>query len=260
MAALSPVQAPGVNGLGQPDPLNATRAHWRFLLRQLAWLGVDLVFPPQCGGCGKKGERFCPACLTSLTYLSQPLCAQCGYPLPRSGRCAMVHPASAAALTGIRSVVFFEGPVQHALHRLKYKRDMILADSLAHLLCEARQAFNLPAGVVIPVPLSAERLRERGYNQASLLARAFAELAGLPYRPSGAIRVRHTLSQVKLSAVERQENVAQAFDAKPEAVVGQTIILIDDVCTTGATLAACAVALRAAGAARVWGFTLARAR
>jgi len=157
-------------------------------------------------------------------------------------------------------VVFFEGPLQRALHRLKYKRDIILADSLAYLLSEAWRAYDFPRGVVMPVPLSVERLRERGYNQAGLLAQAFAELTHLPYRPAAAARVRHTVSQVKLSAPQRRENVAQAFAAQPRAVLGQTIILIDDVCTTGATLAACAEALRAAGATDVWGFTLARAR
>jgi len=223
-------------------------------------MGVDLIFPPRCGGCGKSGERFCSTCLASLVYLPQPQCAQCGYPLPPSGHCAASHLPATSGLAGIRSVFFFEGPMQRALHRLKYKRDIILADSLAGLLCDAWRAYNLPGDLVIPVPLSAERLRERGYNQASLLARAFAELTQLPYLPSGAVRIRHTVSQVKLSAAHRRENVARAFEAKPQVVFGQTIILIDDVCTTGATLAACAQALQAAGAACVWGFTLARAR
>jgi len=260
VATLRSLQTQSVNGLGPGHKFSSARPQWRYLFRQWVWTGVDLIFPPQCGGCGKAGERFCATCLASLASLPQPQCAQCGYPLPPSGHCVASHLSGTAALAGIRSAFFFEGPVQRALHRLKYKRDIILADSLACLLREAWRAYDLPGDLVVPVPLSAERLRERGYNQANLLARAFAELTRLPYLSSGAVRIRHTASQVKLSAAQRRENVACAFEAKPQVVFGQTIILIDDVCTTGATLAACAEALRAAGAAGVWGFTLARAR
>ncbi len=163
-------------------------------------------------------------------------------------------------MTGLRSAAFFEGPLQNALHRLKYQRDVILADSLARVLEQAWRSAALPEGIVMPVPLSARRLKERGYNQAGLLARGFAELAGLRYAPRGLRRTTHTVSQVGLSASERQVNVAGAFTGKPAVVSGQTVIVVDDVCTTGATLTACAAALRAAGATTVWALTLGRAR
>jgi ComF family protein len=157
-------------------------------------------------------------------------------------------------------VAFFEGPLQHALHRLKYKRDIILADTLACLLRAGWAAYDFPGDVVIPIPLSTQRLRERGYNQAGLLARGFAELAGLTYLPRGVTRCRETRSQVGLSADQRRANVAGAFQSRPAHIAGKNIILVDDVCTTGATLAACAQALRSAGAQQVWGLTLGRAR
>jgi ComF family protein len=163
-------------------------------------------------------------------------------------------------LAGIRSAAFFEGPLQNALHALKYKRDVILADSLAGLLVRVWEAHKVPGQVVMPVPLSAERMRERGYNQAGLLARGFADLAGLQHAPGGLRRVRHTASQVGLTAEQRRHNVRAAFEARPEAVRGRAVIIVDDVCTTGATLVACAEALLAAGAAQVWGLTLGRAR
>lgn len=160
----------------------------------------------------------------------------------------------------MRSVAFFEGPLQGALHHLKYRRDVILADSLGAWLAEAWLPLGLPGEVAVPVPLSPQRLRERGYNQAGLLARAFAELAGLDYRPGALRRTRHTPSQVGLTARQRSSNVAGAFQAAQGPVDGQAVVLVDDVCTTGATLAEAASALRAAGARSVWGLTLGRAR
>ena len=168
--------------------------------------------------------------------------------------------AAAAAVVGMRSAAYFEGPLRLALHNLKYKRDIILADTLAQLLVEAWRGYAVPGDLVVPVPLSPQRLRERGYNQAALLARGFAELAGLAYASNGAARVRHTDTQVGLSASRRWQNLAGAFKGEARVMAGRAVILIDDVCTTGSTLMACAEALMAAGAAAVWGLTVARAR
>jgi ComF family protein len=251
-----------------PQRLGSTRSAWRYALRQGVWATVDVIFPPRCGGCGQAGYRFCPNCLTSLQYLSPPVCNYCGGPLERgqaSNLCASCRRVASdslrsAALAGIRSAAFFEGPLQQAFHHLKYKRDIILADALARMLFEAWRTHAVPGDAVVPVPLSAQRLRERGYNQAALLARGFAELAGLAYIPKAAARVRHTASQVGLSAEARQANVAGAFAGRAGQAAGRAIILVDDVRTTGATLEACAQALRAAGAAQVWGLTLAHVR
>jgi ComF family protein len=164
-----------------------------------------------------------------------------------------------APLAGLRFAGLFEGPLQQAVHQLKYRNDFMLADTLAVRLPLAGPDPAAPGTLVVPVPLAAERLRERGYNQAELLARTFAELHGLRLAPSAARRVRHTASQVWLSPPERRANVAGAFAADPLIVQGLPIILVDDVCTTGATLAACAESLVSAGATTVWGLTLARA-
>jgi ComF family protein len=203
----------------------------------------------------------CAACQAAILRLEQPQCAVCGYPLggvAHCPACAAGQPA-VAPLAGLRAWGYFEGPLRSALHQLKYKRDIILADTLGELLA-AEMAVRLPAGLVVPVPLSAQRRRERGYNQAELLARAFAELCGLPCEARAAERRRDTASQVGLSLSQRRANVHGAFAAEPRRVGGQVILLVDDVCTTGATLAACAAALLEAGAASVWGLTLARAR
>lgn len=187
------------------------------------------------------------------------MCPHCGYsPVQVVCENCRRHPLP-AALHSLRSAAWFEGPLRRALHHLKYQRDIPLGDTLAEWLFALYRREGLAADLIAPVPLSQQRLRERGYNQADLLARPLAEWAGVPYAPRALTRSRHTLSQVGLSAAERRQNVAGAFVADRRQVAGRQVVIVDDVCTTGATLAACAEALQDAGAAGVWGLTLARA-
>ncbi len=138
-----------------------------------------------------------------------------------------------------------------------------MAPALGQLMADAYLMAPFPCDRLVPVPLHSQRLRERGYNQAALLARAVGDVLGVPALPTALVRSRQTRSQVELGAQERRENVRGAFAVPPAAVAtirGQAITLIDDVCTTGATLEACAAALRQAGARSVWGLTLGRER
>lgn len=153
------------------------------------------------------------------------------------------------------------GPVREGIHHLKYNNGTEIAPLLARYLMATFQQppwTQLHGWIdgVTPVPLHAERLRERGYNQAELLARAFCRRVGAPLRPHWLQRQRLTQSQVGLSAHERQSNMADAFSATP-AVRGKAILLIDDVYTTGATLNACAMAALNAGATAVFALALA---
>jgi ComF family protein len=113
--------------------------------------------------------------------------------------------------------------------------------------------------VLVPIPLHPRRLRERGYNQSSLLARELGKLIALPVIDTGLYRLKDSLPQARTTTVEeRRRNVTNAFVCRDEKLSGRSIILIDDVCTSGATLEACAKALKVAGAVSVWGLTLAR--
>ncbi|GJM41602.1 MAG: hypothetical protein DHS20C20_18840 [Ardenticatenaceae bacterium] len=126
------------------------------------------------------------------------------------------------------------------------------------MMAEAWSSWQMPVDFVLPIPLHAERERKRGYNQSTLLTRAFCKHVMLPYAEDALQRTRFTTPQVGLSAVDRLKNVQDAFQADVR-VVGKHILLIDDVCTTGATMAASANALYAAGAQTVSGYCVARA-
>jgi ComF family protein len=153
----------------------------------------------------------------------------------------------------------FQGPLRKALHRLKYERDIGLGDPLSNHLIEYYNELKWDIDFVTVVPLSKERLRERGYNQAALLARPFAYAIHKPYLPKLLYRKRNTRTQVGLNASERRQNVNNAFGARLEKVHEKNILVIDDVTTTGSTISACAQALRQAGASAVYGLTLSRA-
>lgn len=130
---------------------------------------------------------------------------------------------------------------------------------MSEMLNDYLKANPIPGDVLVPVPLHQKRLRERGYNQSSLLARELGRLSGLPVIEDCLVRLRQTSQQTRTASVEeRRRNVATAFACRNRNVQDRKVILIDDVSTSGSTLSACAQALKAAGAVSVWGLTFAR--
>lgn len=230
---------------------SATLYHW-------LWQALDALFPPCCGGCGKLGTRWCATCQARLQSPREPLCYVCGQPL-KEGRLCLSCADHPPAFRLLRSWAIFQDPIRPALHRLKYRRDLGLGEALAVPFARFVCSLNWPVEVIVPVPLSHRRYRERGYNQVALFAYPLAMHLQLPYHGRALQRVRETRSQVGLSAVERRANVHQAFVAEPRWVDGRAVLLVDDVATTGATLSACAEALQAAGAKTVYAVTIARA-
>ena len=236
-------------------------ARFRVIVERAWWTSLDLIFPPRCSGCRRVGERLCSRCCTQIEYISGTVCERCGYPqdAPRTGDCdqcrRVLFPGG-----GLRSLAFHAGPLRQAIHALKYRHNPPLSEVLAGLMA-ARWPGCLPDdAILMPVPLSAERMHERGFNQAELLARHLGVQRHRPAVTDALQRTRATRSQVGLGATERRENVAGAFSADPEKVRGASVVVVDDVCTTGATLRACAEALLQSGASQVWAYTLARAR
>ncbi len=227
---------------------------------------LDLVYPPRCAGCGTRGTWFCARCVEQLARCTGPTCVRCGEPLqPASLPSRFCHrcQSNPLDLDGLRFVAYFEGPLRQAVHQLKYRGCRAVAPALGHLMADTYRAAPFPCERLVPVPLHQRRLRERGYNQAALLAQAVGAELNVPVLPQALVRHRETRSQVQLNAQERRENVQGAFVVSPDAMPmlqDRAVVLIDDVCTTGATLEACATALRQVGARSVWGLTLGRER
>jgi ComF family protein len=247
--------------LANPSVRIGNTSQLQVIAEKVLWGSLDLILPPRCEGCRRIGERFCVTCCSKTEYITEPICQQCGYPqlAPTTGHCAQCRRVAFGG-SGLRSLAFHSGPLRLAVHSLKYRRNVPLCEALAALMSR-RWPAALPAeAVLVPVPLSVERLRERGYNQAEMLARHLAFRRRQPVRADLLERARATRSQVGLNDAQRRQNVAGAFVADPARVKDQSIILIDDVCTTGATLSACAEALLQNGAKQVWAYTLTRAR
>lgn len=226
---------------------------------------LDIFFPPICPLCESDlaDGSFCHACASDFESLRirSPLCTVCGTPFT-SG--AGADHACAGCITSpppyksAASAYYYEGRVLDAVHLLKYSGRVTLADTLGELACRSI-ATHLRPDLVVPVPLHGSRLRQRGYNQSLLLARKVASAAGAKVDYSNLRRVRMTAPQVGLKAEERRENVRGAFALdEPEAYAGKMVLLVDDVYTTGSTVAECSRVLAKAGAG-TFVLTLARA-
>lgn len=222
------------------------------------WRIFDWLYPPTCLGCGEPLARWCGVCQRTTKVVPHTICIRCGQLLARRGICprCQENPPSYVAL---RAWAMYKKPLREVIHRLKYRRDISLAEILARHMVLKHMTLDWEFDLVVPVPQGIARMRERGYNQAALIAWPFALLTGRPYVPKALVKVRETPSQVDLAVQERWENVKQAFAAEGKMVEGKNVLVIDDVTTTGATMEACASALVQAGARAVYGLTAARA-
>ncbi len=224
----------------------------------LKGIALDFLFPRMCVGCGREGAFICSSCLALLKPIIPPICPLCGSPTSDGGRCSSCS-SWKAAVDGIRSPFRYEGVIRQAIHELKYNNLRALAPTLAGLLSEYLAGGGVWGDVLVPVPLHPRRLRERGYNQSALLVEELAGLTGLNMMSGVLSRTRYSSPQARSAGVkERGENVDGAFAAYGDEIRGRRVIVVDDVATSGATLNSCVVALKAGGAASVWGLTLAR--
>jgi competence protein ComFC len=158
----------------------------------------------------------------------------------------------------LRSLGYFTGPLRDAIHSLKYQRNLGLGEFFSIPLVQVIRREKWQIDLVTAVPLNEKRQKERGYNQAEVLANPIARRMGISYSTNLIKRIKQTKSQVGLSLVERQNNVADAFLTVSSLVSSKNVLIIDDVATTGSTLDACAKALKDAGTRNVFALTLAK--
>lgn len=245
----------------------------RARLREIGGAVASIFFPAPCRACGEildSGERIplCSACLAAIEPIAGPQCQRCGKPV--------ISPVAAQTTQALlchmcrrelydfdfaRSFAKYDGALVHAVLALKYDEVTPLGAWFAKRLAAVVRANpdQFAADAVVPVPLHPARLRERGYNQAELIARPLARLLGIPFRSYLLVRTKPRPDKLKLTIRERWRSVRGAYATRGGAQVDKIrVLLVDDVMTTGATLDACSRTLRGAGAARVVGLTVAR--
>lgn len=236
-----------------------SRERFSYRMYKYAWAGLDLFFPPHCGGCNTSGSRWCSQCQLSVKKLPKTVCNLCGRPMPYLSECYTCE-SNTPSYDALRSWAFYEGPVRKAIHNLKYRGDMSLGEILAQPLVNLVTNICWDADLILPVPMGTKRISTRGFNHAALLTRPIAYAMGIPFTKKCLRKIRDTPTQVGLSLPVRLTNVKGAFLAEEKNIKGRRLILVDDVTTSGATMEACAIALREAGAAAVYGLTIARTR
>lgn len=256
---------------------SASGSLWRFYGSALGKAGnglLDLIYPPRCLVCGdwQESGSLCDICIQRFSPLLPPFCERCGVPIAGGDHlCTGCARGSAPAYHWSQALGHYSGTLRTAVHRLKYNGKTALASPLGTLLAHSLIAAPTPllhpglSGVpidfdaVVPIPLHWRRMRQRGFNQAERIAFFLARERGWPLDKGGLWRVRSTSTQTALGAESRAANVRDAFRARSsDYFTGRSILIVDDVLTTGSTLKEAARIVRNAGAVRVCVTALAR--
>lgn len=238
---------------------------WEFLkqnlikVSQIKGFCLDLIFPKFCLGCGKEANWFCRTCQREILYVKTQVCPGCGR-ISKAGKFCLKC-SKPKGLTGIIVACYFEeGPIRELIHNFKYNHILELGEFLGGILADVlKENLQLKDDFLIaPIPLYWLRQSARGYNQAEILAKVVSQRLKLTFG-NILIKKRQTKRQVDLRGSERRKNLQNVFVlARNANIKGKTIILVDDITTTGTTLKEGAKVLRKNGARKVWGLVVAR--
>ena len=231
---------------------------------------LHFFFPAVCPGCSgylnyNETDRFCDNCYSEIKFIREPMlyCQKCGLPLPDGGAHCYncIKGNRKLYFTKLRGVCVYDGTIKNIVHKLKYSNKPYLSRISGKLLNDYLNYDNelKSADVICSVPLHWWKKIIRGYNQAELIALEISKSLKKPYIMNNLIRKRYTKAQFSLNRDTRLKNVVDAFSVRqPEIFKDRSVLIIDDVCTTGETLNQCAKALKSAGASEIYGITLAR--
>ena len=230
-------------------------------ISHFAQQALEIIYPPSCIACRRatmQAATLCPSCWTRMPFIERPWCERLGTPFAQDLGSGLISPeafANPPVFRRARAVARFEdGPARDLVHNLKYGDRLELAASMAAWMARAGAELLGDADLVVPVPLHRRRLFSRRFNQAALLAQTVAAQAQKAFDPLALMRVKPTPPQVGLTRAQRADNVQGAFRVPEEArlrIYGKTVLLVDDVLTSGATTNAASRILLRAGAAEV---------
>ncbi|MEA3326421.1 MAG: ComF family protein [Chloroflexota bacterium] len=227
------------------------------LIYRAYWTALDWIYPPVCAACGMPGYRLCLECQSKIRFISGRMRNSSDSMILLQTKPGYHDQAGPSTYNAVKTLAIYEGVIRECIHALKYENNQGLGELFSGWLADLVSDEGWEVDLVMPVALSSQRVRQRGYNQSALIARPLAARLHRQYSPFGLKRIRNTPSQVGLSAEERRQNVAGAFSGLHEIVNGMHVLLVDDVLTTGATLEACTSALNAVGAEAVYCVTVA---
>lgn len=217
---------------------------------------LDFLFPKKCVNCGRFGSYICKVCFSKVEFVQNPVCPVCG----RQAIGGKTHPGCRGRykLDGLIAGIRYRGLVRKGIGKIKYRWVWDIAETFVDLMVEPLWRFDMPVDfVLVPIPLHKKRKNWRGFNQAELICQILAKRFKVGWQDA-LVRVRETKTQVGLSKDARRENIKDAFNLNGNRdIKGKNLILVDDVFTTGATMAEACKVLKKAGAGGVWAMVLA---